>query len=74
MEKEKEILKLAFLKACEYIRENPPGSISTTIPFESQIALLAGGSKEDPKGLRYATYFLKEAEKDWKNKQKNESI
>ena len=71
---EEEILKIAFLKACKYIRENPSAEIATSIPFKTQITLLAGGGKEDPKGLRYATYFLTEAEKEYETKQNNESI
>ena len=62
------IMQIALKKMAKYIRENPPAALfsSKSIPFEIQIALLAGGSTEDPDGERYLAYFLNEATKEYK--------
>ena len=64
MENDKnEVIKKAFALACQFLREHPPYDI---VELDPEMVYLVADSKSDPKGYRWAGYFLQEALKEEK--------
>jgi hypothetical protein len=56
MEREK-VIKLAFRKACEFLRNHPPEDTCDHV----ELVQLVYDGKSDPQGCRWAAYFLQQA-------------
>lgn len=56
MEREK-VIKLAFRKACEFLRKHPPEDTCDHV----ELVQLVYDGKSDPQGRRYAAHFLQQA-------------
>jgi hypothetical protein len=56
MDKNK-VIKLAFQKACQFLREHPPEDTCENM----EIVCLVYDGKSDPQGYRWASYFLQQA-------------
>ena len=52
-----EVIKLAFRKACQFLREHPPHDTCEHI----ELIHLVYDGKSDPEGTRYMTYFIQQA-------------
>lgn len=56
------ILQTALRKACKLLRDNPPGDLGAYPDGLIEQALIGGA--DDPEGMRYVNYFLKQALKE----------
>ena len=58
MEKDKnEVIKQAFAAACKFLRDHPP---EDTVELGPEIVSLVIDAKSDPKGYRWAGYFIQQ--------------
>ena len=58
MDKNK-IIENAFRLACRYLREHPP--MDACDDLEITTKCIIGGNLDDPRGLRWMTYFIEKA-------------
>lgn len=67
------MLKKALLDICQTLREHPLDMDWHCEDME-RMAILAGGTDRDPKGLEYAAYFLQKAKEEIaKEEEENET-
>ena len=58
MEKDKsEVIKQAFAAACKFLRDHPPEDV---VELGPEIISLVIDAKSDPKGYRWAGYFIQQ--------------
>ena len=58
MEKDKsEVIKQAFAAACKFLRDHPP---EDAVELGPEIISLVIDAKSDPKGYRWAGYFIQQ--------------
>lgn len=54
-----EVIKTAFRLACQYLRDHPP--LDGCDDLEITTKCIIGGNLDDPRGLRWMSYFIEKA-------------